>query len=181
MSKRSDRKLRQIPVASYNYRHEAEFAAGFLDEAGIPYRLQIEDPTLGLSATNSATLWVAAVDERRARRVLEHEATAADMDETRDGGVADEDDVARVGTRRSLPADIHGNVRPDLTLRERVLALFGSVGLGATLGVEAVRETAGWIPLVIALLAVSLTLMAVFGWAPGPLKRLLSALSGDAS
>ncbi|MDX1646320.1 MAG: DUF2007 domain-containing protein, partial [Longimicrobiales bacterium] len=73
MSQREDRKLQQVRVASYNYRHEAEFAAGFLKDAGIPYRLQIEDPTLGLSASDAATLWVAAVDERRARAVLDHE------------------------------------------------------------------------------------------------------------
>ena len=47
MSERTDQKLREVAVAWYAFRHEAEFAAGFLDDAGIPYRMQVDDPVLG--------------------------------------------------------------------------------------------------------------------------------------
>jgi hypothetical protein len=43
MSDRIDKKLEQVAVAEFTYRHEAEFAAGFLTDAGIPHRLQIDD------------------------------------------------------------------------------------------------------------------------------------------
>jgi len=265
MSERNDRKLELIPVASYNYRHEAEFAAGFLEDAGIPYRLQIEDPTLGLSATNSATLWVTAMDEQRARRVLEEEravepveddsieaagavgeGAAVDRDRVADrygvmdrGGVhrkggedrsrdpsrpgvmdgegdrareraggakgalaahgtaagqeAGRDQGAAAGRRadrlrggqrvphQSAPGvDRHGNVSPDLTLRQRVISMMGSVALSSTLAVEAVREAHEAVPWVVAIVAALLAVAAIFGRAPGPVKGFLSAISGDA-
>lgn len=208
MTDRSDRKLQQVPLASFNYRHEAEFAAGFLQDAGIPYRLQIEDPAMGLSVTNSATLWVAAMDERKARQVLDHELevsedeedwadddqwSAGDPDEGSGGagpggpssaGAA----PARSATGRpSAPVERSGppergirNAKPDLTLRQRVLALGGGVGVSAILGIEAVREASMGVPVGVALVAMILVLAGVFGWAPGPLRRLLGALSGDA-
>jgi hypothetical protein len=74
MSDRLDNKVKDVVLARFQYRHEAEFAAGFLAEAGIPYRLQIDDPALGLSIGQDATLWVRGIDERRARAVLEHSA-----------------------------------------------------------------------------------------------------------
>ena len=43
MSGNTDRKLQDVVVARYQYRHEAEFAAGFLDDAEIAYRLQVDD------------------------------------------------------------------------------------------------------------------------------------------
>jgi hypothetical protein len=69
---RIDRKLQQVAVAEFTYRHEAEFAAGFLDDAGIPYRLQIDDAggDLGLTLGRPAIVWVRAVDLERARDVL---------------------------------------------------------------------------------------------------------------
>lgn len=72
---RIDKKLEQVAVAQYAYRHEAEFAAGFLADAGIPYRLQIDDAggDLGLTLGRSATVWVRAVDLERARDVLDLE------------------------------------------------------------------------------------------------------------
>ncbi|MDH3424291.1 MAG: DUF2007 domain-containing protein, partial [Gemmatimonadota bacterium] len=75
MSDRQDRKLDEVVVARYTYRHEAEFAAGFLKDAGIPYRLQIDDPSLGISVSTSATLWVLGMDERRAREILDVDGT----------------------------------------------------------------------------------------------------------
>ena len=55
MSDQVEKKLQNVAVASYEYRHDAEFAAGFLDDAGIPYRLQIDDPGLGISVGVAAT------------------------------------------------------------------------------------------------------------------------------
>jgi hypothetical protein len=70
---RMDKKLEQVAIGEYTYRHEAEFAAGFLADAGIPYRLQIDDAggDMGLTLGRSAVLWVLAVDAERAREVLD--------------------------------------------------------------------------------------------------------------
>ena len=70
---RVDRKLQRVRLAEYQYRHEAEFAAGFLEDAGIPYRLQLDDAggaDLGLSMLRPAVLWVRTVDAEVARDVL---------------------------------------------------------------------------------------------------------------
>ena len=73
MSDRIDKKLEQVAVAQFTYRHEAEFAAGFLADAGIPYRLQIDDAggDLGLTLGRPAIVWVLAADAERAREVLD--------------------------------------------------------------------------------------------------------------
>lgn len=73
MSGRIDKKLEQVPIAEFTYRHEAEFAAGFLTDAGIPHRLQIDDAggDLGLTLGRPAIIWVLAVDAERAREVLD--------------------------------------------------------------------------------------------------------------
>jgi hypothetical protein len=75
MSERIDKKLQQVAVGEFTYRHEAEFAAGFLDDAGIPYRLQVDDAggDLGLTLGRPAIIWVRAVDVERARDVLDFE------------------------------------------------------------------------------------------------------------
>jgi hypothetical protein len=72
MTDRMDKKLELVALASFTYRHEAEFAAGFLTDAGIPYRLQADDAggDLGLTLGRRATLWVHAMDVDRARDVL---------------------------------------------------------------------------------------------------------------
>lgn len=228
MSDRNDRKLEQVPVGSYNYRHEAEFAAGFLKSAGIPYRLQIEDPTLGLSASESATLWVHAMDERRAREVLDQEEILQDegdgepLGEDRrpeedapaegDALAGDEPsgaagysstpservdaataDTSPDGRRRPPGAagivergsgagtDLKANAKPDLTLRERILAIVAGLGISSLMGVDAVLEAHPAIPWTVAIAAVALVLAGVLGRAPGPLKALLSTFSGDAS
>jgi Putative prokaryotic signal transducing protein len=70
---RIDRKLEEVAVGEFRYRHEAEFAAGFLKDAGIPYRLQIDDAggaDLGLLHQHPAVLWVRAVDADAARELL---------------------------------------------------------------------------------------------------------------
>lgn len=71
VTERTDRKLRTVPLARYRYRHEAEFAAAFLADAGIPYRLQMDDPTMAITSVSSATLWVRAMDVEEAREILE--------------------------------------------------------------------------------------------------------------
>ncbi|HUF76776.1 MAG TPA: DUF2007 domain-containing protein [Longimicrobiales bacterium] len=88
MSDRIDRKLEQVAVGQFTYRHEAEFAAGFLADAGIPYRLQADDAggDLGLTLGRSATLWVLAVDAERAREVLDLEREEADDEEADEEG-----------------------------------------------------------------------------------------------
>ncbi|MGD2047162.1 MAG: DUF2007 domain-containing protein, partial [Gemmatimonadota bacterium] len=83
MSEKVDLKLRAVRIAEYRYRHEAEFAAGFLDDAGIPYRLQNDDAGgagLGLSLLHPSVIWVRSTDERVAREILALE--EADADET---------------------------------------------------------------------------------------------------
>jgi hypothetical protein len=67
---RREHKLEPVEVGRYNYRHEAEFAAGFLEDGDIPYRLQIDDPLLGMTMGAPAILWVRRVDEARARELL---------------------------------------------------------------------------------------------------------------
>jgi hypothetical protein len=75
MTDRVDKKLELVAVAEFAYRHEAEFAAGFLADAGIPYRLQADDAggDLGLTLGRRAVIWVHAMDVDRARDVLDLE------------------------------------------------------------------------------------------------------------
>ena len=186
----TDRKLQQIAVGSYNYRHEAEFAAGFLRDAGIPYVLQIEDPTLGLSATNSATIWVTSVDEKRARRVLEHEMTAGDVDDgawaqyQREDGEAPGEAVPLATTRQASLSKQKSRSQiskraSDLSLRGRAIAAVGGAGFASALLLDAVRQS----PVVwwgVAVVAVLLAVAGLLGRAPEPLRGMLQALSGDA-
>lgn len=121
---RSDRKLEHVAVARFTYRHEAEFAAGFLDDARIPYRLQIDDPALGMPLSGSVTLWVTAMDEKRARHVLEMEGGAVrdvdDLDdeaydetgEARAGKAARVDEGAPVGKKAVPPREVPPPVSP---------------------------------------------------------------------
>jgi len=78
VTRRVDRKLQLVAVAEFRYRHEAEFAAGFLADAGIPHRLQIDDAggDLGLTLGRPAVIWVRAVDLDAAREVLDFEGDA---------------------------------------------------------------------------------------------------------
>lgn len=192
MSDREDRKLREVPLATYAYRHEAEFAGGFLKDAGIPYRLQIDDPALGISISTSAKIWVAAIDERRARAVLDgggalEPAEEPHTDWPEDGGL---DEVHHPAPRRTPPksrgeADPAGALRPkdqsDLTLRHRLISLGGSVAIASLLGVEVVREAGFAVALGVAVVGAALAVVAMTGRAPGFLARILVALSGDAA
>jgi hypothetical protein len=165
MTDRVDRKLQDVAVAQYLYRHEAEFAAGFLDDADIPYRLQIDDPSLGISIGSPAIVWVRGVDVQRAREVLE---------------------ISGEKMTLTRPAQTERSGRPAqpafeaLTVRERVLAAVGSLGV---VGVASILPDGGSSPrlsIVVAITAGILLLAAIVGRAPRPLKSLLGALSGGA-
>lgn len=157
---------RQVPVASYGYRHEAEFAAGFLDDAGVPYRLQLDDPALGTSVAMRATIWVLSTDLDRVRDILE----------------LDDD-----GSGRQLTSGPPGHrVAPDRTqraavgwsrldVRERMVAgavAGGLVAASTTLGgITFGQESAAFGALLVGT-------AALVGRAPRALKALLSALTG---
>lgn len=73
MTNRVDRKIQPVRVGEYRYRHEAELAAGILDSAGIPYRLQFDDAggaELGLSMHHPTILWVRAIDAEAALELI---------------------------------------------------------------------------------------------------------------
>jgi len=60
-------------LARYGFRHEAEFAQGFLRDAGIPSRVASDDAggvDLSISFLAGASLFVADVDVERAGEVL---------------------------------------------------------------------------------------------------------------
>lgn len=64
---------RAVVVARYGRRYEAEFARGFLEDAGIPAVVAADDAggaDLGLSMARSVPLLVRAEDAERAREVL---------------------------------------------------------------------------------------------------------------
>jgi len=70
------------PIAEYHYRHEAEFAAGFLRGAGIPFRLQIDDAggaDAGVTMGRPAVLWVRGEDEEEARAILDLDGAPAEV------------------------------------------------------------------------------------------------------
>lgn len=73
MNKAVDDEAHEVIVARFRYRHEAELAAGFLIDAGIPYRLQIDDAggvDFGATFTRPPILWVREEDAAEAREVL---------------------------------------------------------------------------------------------------------------
>lgn len=60
-------------VARFNYRHEAEYARGFLDDAAMDSALYCDDAgglEMGLSFSNPARLIVRQQDAARARELL---------------------------------------------------------------------------------------------------------------
>jgi len=60
-------------VAHFHYRHEAELAHGYLEDAGVPAALFIDDAggmDVGLAFVNPARVIVRVEDEQRAREVL---------------------------------------------------------------------------------------------------------------
>ena len=60
-------------VARFHYRHQAELAKGYLESAGVPSALFIDDAggmDVGMAFSNPARLVVPAEEEGRARDVL---------------------------------------------------------------------------------------------------------------
>jgi hypothetical protein len=60
-------------VARFHYRHEAELAHGYLENAGVPTALFIDDAggmDVGLAFVNPARVVVRVEDEERALKVL---------------------------------------------------------------------------------------------------------------
>ncbi len=60
-------------VARFHYRHEAELAHGYLENAGVDSALHIDDAggmDVGLAFVNPARIVVRAEDEERARQIL---------------------------------------------------------------------------------------------------------------
>ncbi len=69
-------------VAQFGFRHEAEFAKGYLDDAGIDSFVAVDDAggNLGLALENAATLMVRTTDLPRARQVLSEAGVLEDGD-----------------------------------------------------------------------------------------------------
>lgn len=187
MSDRTDRKLEDVAVARYSWRHEAEFAAGFLKDAGIPYRLQVDDPALGMSVSAAATIWVLGMHEAEARDVL-------DIGESHtprlSGPARSRSHPAPPPAHQSVqrqPSGEYGHLRPEvgggvsaLSARERVLSVLGGIGL-AGVG-RVVFADGGPVALQtgLAVLVAVLIILGLMGHAPGPLRGILRALAGRA-
>ncbi len=62
-----------VVVARFGYRHEAELAHGFLEDAGVPAALFVDDAggaELGMAFSNPAEVAVAPEHAEQAREVL---------------------------------------------------------------------------------------------------------------
>jgi len=189
-----------VVVAEFNYRHEAEFAAGFLDDAEIPYRLQTDDAggiDIGVGMGRPARLWVRGEDADEARELLEvmpNAAVASSRDEhleddevpptglfmPRSETVVDPRDVVRGEGRIGRPS--LGASR--LCGAERAVALtLGAVLLALGQGVVGAVPQGPlgdvWVALV-GLLGAAFVLSGLVGRSWGPLRSLLRALSGVA-
>jgi hypothetical protein len=177
-----------VPIASYLYRHEAEFAAGFLADAGIPFRLQADDAggmDSFLTSARQICLWVRPEDVARALEVLDVplDGSASDVEDT--GADLDPELPEAGALEMGLPPDEAHRLpeRPDtsrttLSGEERVVA--GALGLGLLalgLGVTPLVLTAG---LSVASLVLSgvFGVAAFFGRAVGPFRVALRVLSG---
>lgn len=186
-----------VRIAEYLYRHEAEFAAGFLRDAGIPFRLQIDDAggaDAGVTIGRPAVIWVRADDEDEAREIL-------DLDD--DSGAAVErvpapDRATALGHRGSRDAAgsehaPHAPRAPEpgssrtpalepLCGTERVVAgllALALVGLASYGGEGAVPWVGVW-ETVALLLGLVLGLSAVSGKTLASVRAILRALSGTA-
>ena len=85
---------KDVLIAEYVYRHEAEFSAGFLADVGIPFRVQADDAGGaygGMTFTSAARIWVRSQDAEKAREILEVTPDSGvfvqvdDLDEQRSG------------------------------------------------------------------------------------------------
>lgn len=207
MSDKVDRKMETVFLAEFEYRHEAEFAAGFLDDAGIPYRLQVDDPAMGLTIAAPATLWVLGVDESRARDVLDLSNAGTPLhdwthDDSADSGElskslpkesqapasAELRSVDRSGVVPSGMSDPpgsaarHGAERSStgLSLVERALAMVLFAGAAAAAWLLKGSPDAVLWSVVLAVLSVPMGGGAIFGRTIAPARYLLRAMSGQA-
>jgi hypothetical protein len=196
---------RDVPVAEYIYRHEAEFAAGFLADAGIPFRLQTDDAggvEAFMSISRPARLWVRAGDVDRAREVLDIPVHAApspdrppepspqpspapshkpvDVAVTRDLFVPESGDEVIVSglveaSRVSALPDAAGTV---LSGQERLVAgTLSFIFLAAGVGIIPMELSAG-LALANYVLSLVLGIAAVFGRSVAPVRLALRVLSG---
>lgn len=166
-----DRKDTPVPVAEYRYRHEAEFAAGFLSDAGIPYRLQIDDAggaDLGLSLLRPAVLWVREVDVQEARELIAWEDGS---DSLAEGGLE----------RRSLEARSERleSGGKGLSLTERGVSAGLSTALLAGAPLVPPGEYRGSLVALCVVGGLACLGAALAGRAPGLLGGVLRALAGS--
>lgn len=170
MTERAFGQSRDIPIAEYSYRHEAEFAAGFLSHAGILFRLQVDDAggaDAGVTIARPAVLWVRPEDVERAREILELGETQPASTPRLESG--------------STPTTVRSSGDPlisRLTKVERGVALGLAVlffGVAAWAG-ENMNSLAYASVVVAAFLGAS----SVLGATLGPVKGILRALSGVA-
>jgi hypothetical protein len=170
-------------VAEYSYRHQAEFAAGLLEDARIPFRLQIDDAggaDVGVTIGRPAVLWVRAEDVHRAREVLEPapDGPASPDEQASPHEPASPDERAGTGAgggRHAGPAgDRSGRAR--LSAVERTLGIVlgvALVGVGVTLGDGGAAGRA-----TCSLLGAVLIASGAAGRTVGPIRAALRALSG---
>lgn len=169
MSARVDRKVVEVPVAEYRYRHEAEFAAGFLEDAGIPFRLQIDDAggaDLGLSMLRPSVIWVRAVDLDDAREVLGLEEVDGEAKSAPPPTVAPED------SRREAEGSRLG-------AQERVISASLSVALFAAVPYLPYGPYRTWAGVVCLAGALGFLVATAVGRAPRPFEQVVRMLSGS--
>lgn len=191
-----------VRIAEYLYRHEAEFAAGFLRDAGIPFRLQIDDAggaDAGVTIARPAVIWVRADDADEARLILDLDGDGASVRDDRPEAFAP---PARDQPRRDFgpvggspgspgaPPSTPGSGREPgrlptlegLCRTERIVAgllALALVGLASYGGTGALPWVGVW-ETVALLLGLVLGLSAVSGKTLASIRAILRALSGTA-
>lgn len=176
MNERTDKKLESVVLAQFQYRHEAEFAAGFLDDAGIPYRLVVDDAAMGMTIASPATLWVRGMDLEAARDAID---LPYALDALAPAKVPERRKPSSRETR--MPDDlIHFLDDTRLTRVERLLALvFAGASAGGGYLAFAQWSATGWAAGLFAL-STFLFIVTLRGRASGVLRSLLRAISGHA-
>ena len=174
-----------VRVAEFLYRHEAEFAAGFLRDAGIPFRLQIDDAggaDAGVTIARPAVLWVRAEDAEEAREIL-----GVDEAEPSPRPAAVPQDLLPVRPPHGREANGDGPRGADALLVplcrvERAVAgilALALVGLASYGGEGAVPWVGVWESAAL-LAGLALGLSAVSGQTVGAIRAILRVLSGTA-
>ena len=174
-----DRDRPHVRIAEYLYRHEAEFAAGFLRDADIPFRLQIDDAggaDAGVTIARPAVIWVRADDADEARVIL-------GLDDGEGAAVAQP--RAAPAPTRPRASEVESTRVPafePLCPTERIVAgllALALVGLASYGGEGAVPWVGVW-ETVALLLGLVLGLSAVSGKTLASIQAILRALSGTA-